>query len=142
MIGGKTMTECTVRTLPAYAQKDHAAINGDSARSYLESYLIYSKMLDMRVCEEQTSSKEDEESRRAVAAYEIVCIKTRMREIEDFIESLDIENKWLLCKIFLKYHYILGYTIEECSEKMYVSRSTAYRLKKRALRFAAEQFSA
>lgn len=136
------MTEYSVRTISSCVPESRAKTNTESARSYLESYLIYSKMLDMRMCEEKISSKEDDESKRAVAAYEIVCIKTRMREIEDFIESLNIENKWLLCKIFLKYHYVLGYTIEECSEKMYVSRSTAYRLKKRALRFAAEQFCA
>ena len=136
------MTECMMRTAAVCTTKDNDKKGAGSARSYLESYLIYSKMLDMRVCEEGLSSSEDEEKRRAAAAYEIVCIKTRMREIEEFIEKLKIDGKWLECKIFLKYHYIFGYTIEECSEKMYVSRSTAYRLKKRALKIAAEQFSA
>ena len=120
------MTECMMRTAAVCTTKDNDKKGAGSARSYLESYLIYSKMLDMRVCEEGLSSSEDEEKRRAAAAYEIVCIKTRMREIEEFIEKLKIDGKW----------------IEECSEKMYVSRSTAYRLKKRALKIAAEQFSA
>ena len=136
------MTEYTACTGNMRATTKNIKTRTESARSYLESYKIYAKMLDMRVCEEKLFSFGNEETKKAAAAYEAVCIKTRMKEIEDFIEGLNVESKWLECKIFLRYHYILGYTIEECSERMYVSRSTAYRLKKRALRLAAEEFSA
>ena len=135
------MTEYTACTVVRATTKN-IKTRTESARSYLESYKMYAKMLEMRESEEKLYSLSNQDAKQAAAAYESVCIKTRMREIEDFIEGLDIESKWLECKIFLRYHYIHGYTIEECSEKMYVSRSTAYRLKKRALRFAAEGFSA
>ena len=93
----------------------------------------------MRQCEEKEISGDDADVKKAAIAYEIVCIKARMREIEDFIENLSVESKLRECKIFLRYHYVLGYTVEECSEKMYVSRSTAYRLKKQALNIASKQ---
>ena len=135
------MTEYTACTTVRATSKN-IKIKTESARSYLESYKMYAKMLEMREYEEKLFSLSNQEAKQAAAAYETVCLKTRMREIENFIEELNIDSKWLECKIFLKYHYIHGYTIEECSEKMYISRSTAYRLKKRALRFAAEGFSA
>ena len=133
------MTEGVMRALPIRATAMNTKGKLETARSYLESYLIFSKMLDLRKCEEDAASDEDAEKKRAALAYEIVCIKTRMREIEDFIDGLQIDGKWFECKIILRYHYILGYTVEECAEKMYVSRSTAYRLKKKALRIASEQ---
>ena len=133
------MTEGIVRAMPIRASAANTKGKLETVRSYLESYLIFSKMLDMRSCEEKEVSGKEADTRRAAIAYEIVCIKARMREIEDFIENLSTTTRWSECKIFLRYHYVLGFTVEECSEKMYVSRSTAYRLKKQALRIASEQ---
>ena len=133
------MTEGIVRAMPLRASLTNTKGKLETVRSYLESYLIFSKMLDMRQYEEKEASGRDAETRKAAIAYEIVCIKARMHEIEDFIENLSAEGRWSECKIFLRYHYVHGFTVEECSEKMYVSRSTAYRLKKQALRIASEQ---
>lgn len=135
------MTEGVVRAIPIRASVANTKGRLETVRSYLESYLIFSKMLDLRQCEEKEVSGDEAETKKAAIAYEIVCIKTRMREIEDFIENLSTSTRWSECKIFLRYHYVLGYTVEECSEKMYVSRSTAYRLKKQALRIASEQIA-
>ena len=57
----------------------------------------------------------------------------KMFEIRRFVLSLPSCDE----KVFLFYHYIHGETWERCSELMHVSRRSAFRLKARALEFAA-----
>lgn len=64
---------------------------------------------------------------------EIPMARTKMFEIRYFIMSLKNGEE----KLFLYYHYIRGESVEKCAELFGISRATAFRLKRRALREAA-----
>ena len=57
----------------------------------------------------------------------------RAREICTLIDSLPTYRE----KMMLHYHYILGYTVEAAAEAMEISRSGAFRMKRRALELVA-----
>ena len=60
--------------------------------------------------------------------------RARMYEIRHFINSLPNSDE----KILLYYHYIKGESIEKCAELLGMSRSSAFRLKRKALILAAQ----
>ena len=62
-------------------------------------------------------------------------IRMKMFEVRRFILSLGSCNE----KVFLFYHYVHGETVARCGELMGISRRSAFRLKKRALAFAARK---
>lgn len=57
----------------------------------------------------------------------------RMREVREFIDSLPHRD----CKLFLYFHYIRNLTVERTAEELDIARRSAFRLKKRALGYAA-----
>ena len=57
----------------------------------------------------------------------------RMRAVRDFIDSLPHRD----VKLFLYFHYIRNLTVERTAEELDVARRTAFRLKKKALGYAA-----
>lgn len=59
--------------------------------------------------------------------------RAKMYEIRHFLMSLPNSDD----KLLLYYHYIKGEPIERCAELFGVSRSSAFRMKKRALAVAA-----
>lgn len=59
--------------------------------------------------------------------------RAKMYEIRHFLMSLPNSDE----KLLLYYHYIKGEPIERCGELLDLSRSSAFRLKKRALAIAA-----
>lgn len=61
--------------------------------------------------------------------------RARMFEIRHFIMSMKNSDE----KLFLYYHYIRGESVERCGELLGIGRSTAYRLKSRALRLALDK---
>ncbi len=63
-------------------------------------------------------------------------IKARMFELKRFITSLPSDDR----KLFLYYHYIRCETVEHCGELLGISRRSAFRLKRRALEFAALKY--
>ncbi|MDD7675873.1 MAG: sigma-70 family RNA polymerase sigma factor [Eubacteriales bacterium] len=63
-------------------------------------------------------------------------IKARMFEIKRFVTSLPPDDR----KMFLYYHYIRGETVERCGELLGISRRSAFRLKARALEYAAVKY--
>ena len=69
-------------------------------------------------------------------ADEEAYIKAKMFEVKRFVTTLSSDDR----KLFLYYYYIHGETIEKCAELLCVSRRTAYRLKRRALEYAAIKY--
>ncbi len=67
---------------------------------------------------------------------EIPLARAKMFEIRHFI--MDMENSDE--KLLLYYHYIKGESVERCGELLGVSRSSAFRMKARALAMAEERF--
>lgn len=63
-------------------------------------------------------------------------IKAKMFEVKRFVTALPPDDR----KLFLYYYYIHGETVEKCGELLGVSRRTAYRLKRRALEYAAIKY--
>jgi hypothetical protein len=53
----------------------------------------------------------------------------RCDQVKEFIEALPIEPDK---KKMLELHYLHGYTVERCADQLYLSRSTAFRVKKKA----------
>ena len=64
---------------------------------------------------------------------DIALARARMYEIRHFINSLPNCDE----KLFLYYRYVRGESVERCAEMLGISRSSAYRLKNRALSLAA-----
>ena len=58
--------------------------------------------------------------------------KERMDRVHSFVTEMDNGEE----KLLLYFHYVRGESIEKCAELLGVSRSTAFRLRKRALRMA------
>ena len=100
-------------------------------RAYLKEY----ERLEKEYRDEKVSKNE---KRAALLAYEMVCLHSRIRDIEKNIETgmseIDMragsDNKIQLSEIkrFIFYRYIKGYGIDEIAELLNVSRSTAYRI--------------
>ena len=63
-------------------------------------------------------------------------ISVKMFEIRRFVLSLGAKNE----KLFLFYHYIHGESVGKVAELMGISRRSAFRLKKRALEYAATRY--
>lgn len=63
-------------------------------------------------------------------------IMTKMFDLRRFVLSLDGANE----KLFLFYHYIHGESVGRVAELMRISRRSAFRLKARALEYAAARY--
>ncbi len=97
---------------------------------YLRGYSFHQKMLDARSYEEEFFyPKEDRSDTRG----DFCVARVKMFEIRHFIMGLENCDE----KLLLYFHYVKGESIERCGEMLGVSRCTAFRIKKRALCFAA-----
>ena len=65
-------------------------------------------------------------------------ITARMFDLRRFVLSLDATNE----KLFIFYHYIHGESVGRVAELMRISRRSAFRLKSRALEYAAARYPA
>lgn len=99
----------------------------DRMKKFLSSYNVCK-----RACEAYEGEKEcgliKTAEREYREAFYLEC-KQRCESIEEFIASIDLDRDER--QLFFL-HYIKGLTIENASEKMYVSRSTVFRINKRA----------
>ena len=96
--------------------------------NYLKGYAFHEKMTEM-----------DEISRRffeggivGLGEMDISLGRVRQFEIRHFL--MGMENS--MEKLFLYYHYVKGDSVERCAILLGVSRSTAFRLRHRALALA------
>lgn len=101
--------------------------------NYLKSYKFCQKLIMLGNYEKKYF--ETLEWEREIPA-EFSLAKAKMYEVRHFIVSMENSNE----KLMLYYHYVHCDTVEQCAELMGISRSSAFRLKKRALA-AAYAFS-
>ena len=103
-----------------------------NTENYLNSYKFCRKLLMMKNYEDKYFDTLEWES-ESPAEFSIA--RAKMFEIRHFI--LDMPNSEE--KIMLYYHYVRGESVERCGELLGISRSSAFRLKKRALKLAFEK---
>ncbi len=117
----------------ALAQERESLIR--SAEEFLRQYRYGFKLLAMNKYERDYLGPEDCRDGLRCTDEEAY-IKAKMFEVKRFVTSLSSDDR----KLFLYYYYIHGETIEKCGELLGVSRRTAYRLKRRALEYAAIKY--
>ena len=99
--------------------------------NYLRGYVINQKLLKLDRYERTYFGYKGDEGRMEV---DISLAKAKMFEIRHFITEMANGDE----KLLLYYHYVRGETVEKCAELLGISRSSGFRLKKRALLMAAE----
>ena len=109
------------------------AISAEQIRAvenYLKEYRFQGRLVRMDRYEREffraKSEKTGEPSEQPIA-------RAKMYEIRHFLMELPNSDE----KLLLYYHYIKGESIERCAELLDKSRSSGFRLKKRALELAA-----
>ena len=107
----------------------------ESTEMFLKQYRHGFKMLAMNKYERDYMGPENCRDGLRCADEEAY-IKAKMFEVKRFVTTLSSDDR----KLFLYYYYIHGETIEKCAELLCVSRRTAYRLKRRALEYAAIKY--
>lgn len=102
------------------------------ADEYLRGYQLNRKLLRLDRYEKEFFHTDESD----IEAFgEAPLARARMFEIRHFVMGMENSNE----KLLLYYHYIKGEPVERCGELLGVSRSTAFRLKAKALRLAAKQ---
>ena len=112
------------------------SISQDEIRSidnYLRGYQIYSKLLKLDRYERSYFGYKDGEG---VESGDALLAKAKMFEIRHFISEMKNSDE----KLLLYYHYIRGEPVEKCAELLGISRSSGFRLKKRALVLAYNSY--
>ena len=102
------------------------------AENYLRGYQLNRKLLRLERYEKEYFHTDESDME---AFGEAPLARARMFDIRHFVMSLNNSDE----KLLLYYHYIKGESVERCAELMGIGRSTAYRIKSRALRLAAEK---
>ncbi|MBP3314183.1 MAG: hypothetical protein J6M03_00030 [Clostridia bacterium] len=103
--------------------------------NYLRTYAFYKKLLMLDKYEQDYFAKPKTQYPEALdRPSEIALAHAKMFEVRHFIMSMQNCNE----KLLLYYHYVRGDSVERCAELIGISRSSAFRLKKRALILAAE----
>ncbi|MBQ8140138.1 MAG: DUF1492 domain-containing protein [Clostridia bacterium] len=99
---------------------------------YLKGYQLNRKLLRLDRYEKEYFHTDEGD----VEAFgEAPLARARMFEIRHFIMEMRNCDE----KLMLYYHYIKGESVERCAELLGISRSTAFRMKRRALVLAAEK---
>lgn len=108
--------------------------------SILSEYSVFRKLLEMDLYNKQYFGNAEillkNERQEALISAESSRITTKMFTLRRFVLSLGGCNE----KLFLFYHYIHGESVGRVAELMGISRRSAFRLKKRALEFAAYRY--
>lgn len=97
--------------------------------NYLKSYGFGRKLMAMKNYEEKYFDTMEWESDSPI---EFTVIRARMHEVRHFILGMTNSRE----KILLYNHYVRGNSIERCAELMGMARSSAFRLKRKALEMA------
>ncbi len=100
--------------------------------NYLKGYTLNRKLLRLDRYERAYFGNKKEEEDFPVDAP---LARARMFEVRHFIMEMANSDE----KLLLYYHYIRGESVERCAELLGISRSSGFRLKKRALIRACEQ---
>lgn len=94
--------------------------------NYLKGYALNQKLLRLDRYERTYMGYRDNEDN---VTGDAPMARAKMFEIRHFIMSMENCDE----KLLLYYHYVRGETVEKCSELLGISRSSGFRLKKRAL---------
>ncbi len=100
--------------------------------NYLKGYALNVKLLRLDKYERTYFGYRDGEDS---AFNDAPLARAKMFEVRHFIMGMKNSDE----KLLLYYHYIRGESVEKCAELLGISRSSAFRLKKRALTMAAMQ---
>ena len=101
---------------------------------YLKGYALNKKLLRMERYEKEFFGDRSREEGEELFG-EGALARARMFEIRHFIMELENCDE----KLLLYYHYIKGESVERCGELLGISRSSAFRMKHRALLLAAQK---
>ena len=113
-------------TLPSISAEEIRQIE-----NYLKGYQFYQKLLRLDRYEKQYFHTSEWE---AESPGELPLARAKMFEIRHAIMAIPNCEE----KLLLYYHFIKDEPVERCAELLGVSRSSAFRMKKRALVMAAE----
>ena len=94
--------------------------------NYLKGYKFNRRLLMMKNYEEKYFDTLEWESE---SPAEFSLARAKMYEIRHFLLGMDNSNE----KLILYYHYVRNEPIERCAELLGISRSSGFRLKRRAL---------
>ena len=94
--------------------------------NYLKGYGINRRLLMMKNYEKKYFDTCEWESETPV---EFAVVRAKMYQVRHFVLNIKNSNE----KLLLYYHYIRGESVEHCAELLGISRSSAFRLKKKAL---------
>ena len=100
--------------------------------NYLKGYELNRKLLRLDRYERAYFGYKDGDD---CSFNDTTLARAKMFEIRHFIMEMNNSDE----KLLLYYHYIRGETVEKCAELLGISRSSGFRLKKRALCQAAEK---
>ena len=98
-----------------------------AADQYLKSYRLNSHILRLAERERKISLPDP--------PWEDSMARVELFRIRHFVMCLDNSDE----KLLLYYHYLRGESVESCAELLGISRSSAFRLKRRALSLAASK---
>lgn len=93
---------------------------------YLKGYIMNQKLLKLDRYERTYLGYKDGEDSLPIDAP---LARAKMFEVRHFIMDMRNGDE----KLLLYYHYIRGESVEKCAELLGISRSSGFRLKKRAL---------
>lgn len=129
------MTEKTVKALKTVSV---TKAEYDEIEDYLKTYGFYKKLLRMEKYEQQYfDCKYGESSDMSEHPSGQTLAHAKMFEVRHFIMSMQNSNE----KLLLYYHYVKCDSVDRCAELLGISRSSAFRLKKRALVLAADNYA-
>ena len=111
--------------------KNEAPRSIDEMKNHLSGYKLYRDLLELEKYEREFLRSHAWANERP---GDLTLAKIKMYEIRHFILSLPNSNE----KILLYLHYIDCEPIERCADIMEISRSSAFRLKKKALLLACK----
>ena len=97
--------------------------------NFLKGYKFNRRLLMMKNYEDKYFDTCEWESESPV---EFALARGKMYEVRHFILNMVNSDE----KLFLYYHYVRGETVERCAELLGISRSSGFRLKRRAPREA------
>ena len=108
-----------------------------AVEDYLMTYGFYKKLLRIDKYEQEFFSDKSKSPDLLDRSSEIALAHAKMFEVRHFIMSMQNCDE----KLFLYHHYVHCNSVERCAELIGISRSSAFRLKKRALVLAAEHYA-
>ena len=111
------------------------SVTGEEIRTiedYLKGYALNEKLLKLDKYERSFFAYDDR--KEEYPSCDATLCRAKMFEIRHFIMGMKNGDE----KLLLYYHYIRGESVERCAEMLGISRSSGFRLKKRALIMATE----